>query len=223
MSLRESFAKERGRSGGSKSKGSGSSRSSQGRESGNKPGRRDSAAVARDLRSSRGRETRGGEQVSITQTLAKTLAGGFGKGKSTLAGSIAGAALDLGLQYASSKLLPTRAPTLPGGTLPSLPSTPFMPLPRPVPLPPGPFRPPTMAVPAPTFGDYGGCCPTGYHMAKDGSGRCVRNRRMNVCNISAARRAIRRLKGARKALQRIERAMPKRTVRSRSRGGAHSH
>ena len=66
-------------------------------------------------------------------------------------------------------------------------------------------------------------CPAGYHPAKDGSGRCVRNRRMNVCNMRAANRAIRRLKGARKALQRIERMMPKRTVRSRSRGGAHSH
>ena len=66
-------------------------------------------------------------------------------------------------------------------------------------------------------------CPAGYHPAKDGSGRCVRNRRMNVCNMSAARRAIRRLKGARKALQRIERAMPRRTVRSSRRTGAHSH
>ena len=62
-------------------------------------------------------------------------------------------------------------------------------------------------------------CPAGYHPAKDGSGRCVRNRRMNVCNMRAASRAARRLKGARKALQRIERAMPRRTTRSSPRRG----
>lgn len=40
-----------------------------------------------------------------------------------------------------------------------------------------------------------GCCPTGYHLAKDGSGRCVRNRRMNPANPRALRRAIRRTDG----------------------------
>lgn len=40
-----------------------------------------------------------------------------------------------------------------------------------------------------------GCCPTGYHLAKDGSGRCVRNRRMNVANPKALRRSIRRTEG----------------------------
>lgn len=40
-----------------------------------------------------------------------------------------------------------------------------------------------------------GCCPTGYHLAKDGSGRCVRNRRMNPANPKALRRAIRRTDG----------------------------
>lgn len=40
-----------------------------------------------------------------------------------------------------------------------------------------------------------GACPRGFHPAKDGSGRCVRNRRMNVTNPSALRRAIRREEG----------------------------
>lgn len=38
-------------------------------------------------------------------------------------------------------------------------------------------------------------CPTGYHFAKDGSGRLVRNRRMNIANPKALRRAIRRTDG----------------------------
>ena len=57
--------------------------------------------------------------------------------------------------------------------------------------------------------------PRGYHYAKDGSGRIVRNRRMNVCNPRAARRAIRRIKGLRKVLHSIERQLPTRTVRTR--------
>jgi len=40
-----------------------------------------------------------------------------------------------------------------------------------------------------------GMCPTGYHLAKDGSGRLVRNRRMNVANPKALRKAIRRTEG----------------------------
>lgn len=59
-------------------------------------------------------------------------------------------------------------------------------------------------------------CPTGYHLAKDGSGRLVKNRRMNPLNPRAARRAIRRIKAARKMLTSIERSLPTRTVRRRS-------
>lgn len=55
-----------------------------------------------------------------------------------------------------------------------------------------------------------GACPSGFHAAKDGSGRCVRNRRMNFGNARAARRSVRRLKGARKLLQDIEKMMPRR-------------
>lgn len=40
-----------------------------------------------------------------------------------------------------------------------------------------------------------GCPPSGYHLAKDGSGRFVRNRRMNPSNPKALRRAIRRTDG----------------------------
>lgn len=41
-------------------------------------------------------------------------------------------------------------------------------------------------------------------------------RRMDYGNMKAARRAIRRIKGTRRMLQKIERELPKRTVRSRS-------
>lgn len=58
-------------------------------------------------------------------------------------------------------------PTLPGGIIPSMP-TPF-----------------------PTVGE----CPKGFHQAKDGSGRCVRNRRMNSLNPRALRRCLRRIEG----------------------------
>lgn len=64
-----------------------------------------------------------------------------------------------------------------------------------------------------------GLCPVGFHPAKDGSGRCVRNRRMNVLNHKAAMRAIRRIKGARKMLMKIERQLPK--PRSRPRQVVH--
>lgn len=48
----------------------------------------------------------------------------------------------------------------------------------------------------------GGMCPSGYHPAKDGSGRCVRNRRMNVANPRALRRSMRRVKGFEKLARR---------------------
>jgi len=39
------------------------------------------------------------------------------------------------------------------------------------------------------------CCPSGTHPAKDGTGRCVTNRRMNPTNPRALRRSIRRIEG----------------------------
>lgn len=47
----------------------------------------------------------------------------------------------------------------------------------------------------PAFDIPGQPCPSNYHLAKDGSGRLVRNRRMNVANVKALRRATRRQKG----------------------------
>lgn len=47
----------------------------------------------------------------------------------------------------------------------------------------------------PGGGRGGSMVPSGYHFAKDGSGRLVRNRRMNVANPKALRRAMRRTDG----------------------------
>jgi len=44
--------------------------------------------------------------------------------------------------------------------------------------------------------------PRGYHPAKDGSGRYVRNRRMNIANPRALRRAMRRVQGFEKLAKR---------------------
>lgn len=75
------------------------------------------------------------------------------------------------------------------------------------------------------FGGGGdaGACPSGWHPAKDGSGRCVRNRRMNFGNARAARRSVRRLKGARKLLKDIEKMMPTKTTRRRAPAGHSAH
>jgi len=48
-----------------------------------------------------------------------------------------------------------------------------------------------------------GMVPSGYHYAKDGSGRLVRNRRMNVTNPRALRRAMRRAQGFEKLAKRV--------------------
>ena len=48
----------------------------------------------------------------------------------------------------------------------------------------------------------GAPCPSGYHYAKDGSGRLVRNRRMNVANPRALRRSMRRVQGFEKLARR---------------------
>ena len=47
-----------------------------------------------------------------------------------------------------------------------------------------------------------GAVPSGYHYAKDGSGRIVRNRRMNVANPRALRKAMRRVQGFEKLAKR---------------------
>lgn len=54
----------------------------------------------------------------------------------------------------------------------------------------------------PSGGRGGTMMPSGYHFAKDGSGRLVRNRRMNVANPRALRKAMRRVQGFEKLARR---------------------
>lgn len=54
----------------------------------------------------------------------------------------------------------------------------------------------------PVGGRGGQMVPSGYHFAKDGSGRLVRNRRMNVANPRALRRSMRRVQGFEKLAKR---------------------
>ena len=54
----------------------------------------------------------------------------------------------------------------------------------------------------PSGGRGGSMVPSGYHFAKDGSGRLVRNRRMNVANPRALRRSMRRVQGFEKLARR---------------------
>jgi len=58
------------------------------------------------------------------------------------------------------------------------------------------------ATPNVPYGAPGAACPTGFHLAKDGSGRMVRNRRMNIANPRALRRAMRRVQGFEKLAKR---------------------
>jgi len=51
-------------------------------------------------------------------------------------------------------------------------------------------------------GTAAGCCPVGFHLAKSGPPRCVRNRRMNVANPRALRRSMRRVQGFEKLAKR---------------------
>ena len=54
----------------------------------------------------------------------------------------------------------------------------------------------------PAGGRGGQMIPSGFHFAKDGSGRLVRNRRMNVANPRALRRSMRRVQGFEKLARR---------------------
>jgi len=63
-------------------------------------------------------------------------------------------------------------------------------------------RAPGVALGPQAAGAMAGVCPTGYHLAKDGSGRMVRNRRMNIANPRALRRAMRRVQGFEKMAKR---------------------
>ncbi len=85
--------------------------------------------------------------------------------------------------------------SFPGGTM-----TQYGP---PVRATPGRYPGRPLALPTPAqMGAPGEACPTGYHLAKDGSGRWVRNRRMNIANPRALRRAMRRVQGFEKLAKR---------------------
>jgi len=47
-----------------------------------------------------------------------------------------------------------------------------------------------------------GCCASGYHLDKRTGTKCVRNRRMDVCNARALRRSMRRVSGFEKLAKR---------------------
>lgn len=86
--------------------------------------------------------------------------------------------------------------TFPGGTQVGLGFQPGVMVPGQGPLPP--FAPGGVG----QAGRGGTMVPSGYHFAKDGSGRLVRNRRMNVANPRALRRAMRRAQGFEKLARR---------------------
>lgn len=121
----------------------------------------------------------------------------------------AGAIATIQPRGTSAAVPPSLFPTFGAGGLPAIPGIPTARSPRftrALPRPPGGGLP---IIP----GQVAGGCPAGFHPAKDHSGRCVRNRRMNPLNPRAARRAIRRIKGAMKMLRQIERQLPKQRVR----------
>jgi len=99
-------------------------------------------------------------------------------------------------------MVPPTYPGYGGGTV-SFPGGGFAPPPNIVPgqgrLPPFTATGPGVL---PSGGRGGACAPTGYHFAKDGSGRMVRNRRMNIANPRALRRAMRRVQGFEKLARR---------------------
>lgn len=127
---------------------------------------------------------------------------GIKKFAPVVAGFATGGIVGAGMAYMGTKSRPsTVAPSFPGlGFAPTAyrPGTPG-----------GPGGPgaawPTPAQLAPPGAGMAanGCCPSGYHLSKDGSGRCVKNRSMNVANPRALRRAIRREKGFGKLASRV--------------------
>jgi len=92
-------------------------------------------------------------------------------------------------------------PTMPGGSPVGLGPQAFLP-----PRTPGQGRLPPFTATGPGVlpggGIQGYATPSGYHLAKDGSGKLVRNRRMNIANPRALRRAMRRVQGFEKLARR---------------------
>ena len=94
-----------------------------------------------------------------------------------------------------------RPATMPGGSPVGLGPQAFLP-----PRLPGQGRLPPFTATGPGVlpggGIQGYATPSGYHLAKDGSGKLVRNRRMNIANPRALRRAMRRVQGFEKLARR---------------------
>jgi len=92
-------------------------------------------------------------------------------------------------------------PTMPGGSPVGLGPQQFLPA-----RTPGQGRLPPFTATGPGVLPMGGIqgysTPSGYHLAKDGSGKLVRNRRMNIANPRALRRAMRRVQGFEKLARR---------------------
>jgi len=92
-------------------------------------------------------------------------------------------------------------PTMPGGATIGLGPQQFLPA-----RVPGQGRLPPFTATGPGVLPAGGIqgfgAPRGYHLAKDGSGKLVRNRRMNIANPRALRRAMRRVQGFEKLAKR---------------------
>jgi len=92
-------------------------------------------------------------------------------------------------------------PTMPGGSPVGLGPQAFLPA-----RVPGQGRLPPFTATGPGVLPMGGIqgygAPSGYHLAKDGSGKLVRNRRMNIANPRALRRAMRRVQGFEKLARR---------------------
>jgi len=92
-------------------------------------------------------------------------------------------------------------PVMPGGSPVGLGPQQFLPA-----RVPGQGRLPPFTATGPGVLPMGGIqgfgAPRGYHLAKDGSGKLVRNRRMNIANPRALRRAMRRVQGFEKLARR---------------------
>ena len=112
--------------------------------------------------------------------LARRVTGGLRRGAAVGAGVAVASGMQIPIPFSPFQVSPQAF--LPGGA----------------PLVSRRTLPPTAAMPAGPMG----CCPSGFHMAKDGSGRCVRNRSMNVANPRALRRSLRRVAGFGKLAQR---------------------
>jgi len=119
-------------------------------------------------------------------------------------GAIAGQALGGGSKTSKAMTVPGTfggAVTMPGGVRVSGAWTPGQIVPGQGRLPPFTATGPGV-LPMGGRGGEAGCAPSGWHFAKDGSGRLVRNRRMNVANPKALRRSLRRVQGFEKLVRR---------------------